>query len=68
VNERYGWPLHVIKSCTDDPPMEQPDAFVRALRPALDTQANNYSKEAHHENIDKPSPRRNMRSSDCGRR
>jgi hypothetical protein len=68
VNERHGWPLHVIKSCADYPPMEQPDAFVRALRPVLDTQAHSYSKESHHEYNDKPSTRRDMRSSDCGRR
>ena len=67
VHERYGWPLHVIKHCADDPPMEQPDAFVRALRPALDTQSHSYSKESPHEYNDKPSSRRDMRSSDCGR-
>jgi hypothetical protein len=26
-----GWPLHVIDDCADDPPMERPEAFVRAL-------------------------------------
>jgi Predicted hydrolases or acyltransferases (alpha/beta hydrolase superfamily) len=31
----YGWPLHVIESCADDPPIEQPHAFVTALRAAL---------------------------------
>lgn len=32
---RYGWPLEVIDHCADDPPVEQPDAFVRVLRVAL---------------------------------
>jgi FAD/FMN-containing dehydrogenase len=35
ASERYGWPLHVIDDCADDPPVEQPAAFVRALRIAL---------------------------------
>lgn len=33
---RFGWPLHVIEQCADDPPIEQPEAFLRALRAALD--------------------------------
>ena len=28
---RYGWPLEVIDDCADDPPMERPEAFVRAV-------------------------------------
>ena len=32
---RFGWPLHVIENCNDDPPVEQPDALLRALRAAL---------------------------------
>ena len=32
---RHGWPLHVIEDCADDPPIEQPDAFLRALGLAL---------------------------------
>ena len=35
ASERYGWPLHVIERAADDPPMEQPQAFVQALRAAL---------------------------------
>ena len=31
---RYGWPLEVIEDVGDDPPVEQPQAFVRALRAA----------------------------------
>jgi pimeloyl-ACP methyl ester carboxylesterase len=38
---RYGWPLYVIEDSADDPPIEQPEAFVRALRTALES-----SKEA----------------------
>jgi pimeloyl-ACP methyl ester carboxylesterase len=37
ASERYGWPLHVIEDAGDDPPLEQPDAFLRALRSALAT-------------------------------
>ena len=33
---RFGWPLSVIDACGDDPPMEQPEAFVRALYAALE--------------------------------
>jgi len=35
VSARYGWPLHVIESAGDDPPMEQPEAFLKTLRTAL---------------------------------
>jgi pimeloyl-ACP methyl ester carboxylesterase len=35
ASERYGWPLGVIEDAGDDPPLEQPQAFVRALRAAL---------------------------------
>ena len=34
---RYGWPLHVIEDCADDPPIEQPAALLRALRAAMRT-------------------------------
>jgi pimeloyl-ACP methyl ester carboxylesterase len=33
--QRYGWPLHVIDDAGDDPPLDQPEAFVNALRTAL---------------------------------
>jgi pimeloyl-ACP methyl ester carboxylesterase len=33
----YGWPLHVIDDANDDPPIEQPEALLRALRLALAT-------------------------------
>jgi pimeloyl-ACP methyl ester carboxylesterase len=35
TSARYGWPLHVIDDVGDDPPLEQPEAFLRALRIAL---------------------------------
>jgi pimeloyl-ACP methyl ester carboxylesterase len=35
ASARYGWPLHVIENCNDDPPVEQPEALLRALRTAL---------------------------------
>ena len=31
----YGWPLYVIEEAADDPPYEQPDAFLRALEQVL---------------------------------
>jgi pimeloyl-ACP methyl ester carboxylesterase len=31
ASARYDWPLHVIEDCADDPPIEQPEAFLRAL-------------------------------------
>jgi pimeloyl-ACP methyl ester carboxylesterase len=31
ASQRYGWPLHVIEDANDDPPIEQPDALLRAL-------------------------------------
>jgi pimeloyl-ACP methyl ester carboxylesterase len=37
ASARYGWPLHVIEECADDPPRDQPQAFLRALRSSLAT-------------------------------
>jgi pimeloyl-ACP methyl ester carboxylesterase len=34
ASARYGWPLHVIEDAGDDPPLEQPAAFIGALRQA----------------------------------
>lgn len=31
ASARYGWPLHVIEDAGDDPPLEQPAAFLHAL-------------------------------------
>lgn len=33
--QRRGWTLEVIEDCADDPPVEQPEAFARALRAAI---------------------------------
>jgi len=38
ASARYGWPLHVIEKCADDPPRDQPLAFLEALRMALGTE------------------------------
>jgi pimeloyl-ACP methyl ester carboxylesterase len=35
ASARYGWPLHVIENARDDPAIEQPEAFLEALRAAL---------------------------------
>src|SRR5947207_15877751 len=35
ASERYGWPLEVIEEAGDDPPLEQPQTLLRALRSAL---------------------------------
>lgn len=35
ASARYGWPLIIIENAADDPPLEQPAAFVQALRAAL---------------------------------
>lgn len=35
TSARYGWPLQVIEDAADDPPIEQPEAFLRALHVAL---------------------------------
>jgi pimeloyl-ACP methyl ester carboxylesterase len=37
ASARHGWPLHVIENARDDPAIEQPGAFLKALRSALDT-------------------------------
>jgi pimeloyl-ACP methyl ester carboxylesterase len=38
ASAHYGWPLHVIENCADDPPRERPLAFLEALRMALGTE------------------------------
>ena len=35
ASARYGWPLQVIEDAADDPPIEQPELFLKALRAAL---------------------------------
>jgi pimeloyl-ACP methyl ester carboxylesterase len=39
ASARYGWPLHVIEDCADDPPRDAPEQFLRALRASLDRRA-----------------------------
>jgi pimeloyl-ACP methyl ester carboxylesterase len=39
ASARYGWPLHVIERCADDPPRDQPEAFLQALHTATERQA-----------------------------
>lgn len=36
ASDRYGWPLHVIEDAADDPPRDQPAAFLGALRASLE--------------------------------
>ena len=33
ASARYGWPLHVIEDAADDPPIEQPEAFLERCAP-----------------------------------
>jgi len=35
ASARYGWPLRVIEDCADDPARDRPEAFLKALGPAL---------------------------------
>jgi pimeloyl-ACP methyl ester carboxylesterase len=37
ASDRYGWPLHVIDNARDEPAIEQPKAFLSALRAVLDS-------------------------------
>jgi pimeloyl-ACP methyl ester carboxylesterase len=34
ASARYGWPLHVVDDAGDDPPLDQPGAFLDALQAA----------------------------------
>jgi pimeloyl-ACP methyl ester carboxylesterase len=36
ASKRYGWPLLVVENAGNEPAIEQPQAFLRALRAALD--------------------------------
>ena len=38
ASARYGWPLRVIENCADDPPRDQPEAFLQALHTATERQ------------------------------
>jgi pimeloyl-ACP methyl ester carboxylesterase len=37
ASARYEWPLDVIENAADDPPMERPEEFLRALHTAMGT-------------------------------
>jgi pimeloyl-ACP methyl ester carboxylesterase len=39
ASARYGWPLYVIEDSADEPPLEQPEAFLRVLRAVLGQEA-----------------------------
>lgn len=34
ASARFGWPLHVVEDAGDDPPIDQPEAFLEALTAA----------------------------------
>jgi pimeloyl-ACP methyl ester carboxylesterase len=36
ASARYGWPLQVIENAGNEPAIEQPQAFLRALRTAIE--------------------------------
>ena len=36
ASDRYGWPLHVVDDAADDPPRDQPQAFLDVLQQVLD--------------------------------
>jgi pimeloyl-ACP methyl ester carboxylesterase len=42
---RYGWPLHIIDNAADDPAVEQPEAFLKALYTSLTTGLTEYSAD-----------------------
>ena len=35
AHQKYGWRLEVIEGAADDPTLEQPEAFLGALRKAI---------------------------------
>jgi pimeloyl-ACP methyl ester carboxylesterase/ubiquinone/menaquinone biosynthesis C-methylase UbiE len=49
ASNRHGWALHVIENAGDDPAMEQPEAFLGALRAALGSRASNRATVADAE-------------------
>ncbi len=48
ASARFGWPLHVVDSAADDPPIEQPAAFVAMLGMAL-TEAESAALDTHQD-------------------
>ncbi len=49
ASARYGWSLHVIENAADDPPMEQPEAFLASLRAELGTSGRNGAEVAQRQ-------------------
>lgn len=43
ASERFGWPLHVIEECADDPPRDRPGEFLEALDAALGREEGSWS-------------------------
>jgi len=41
ASSRYRWPLHIIEDAADDPSLDQPEAFLIALRAAIDESQTN---------------------------
>jgi pimeloyl-ACP methyl ester carboxylesterase len=37
ASARYGWPLHVVEDAGDEPPLDQPEAFLDVLQLAVGT-------------------------------
>lgn len=35
ASKRFGWPLHIIENCRDDPKLEQPKAFVDVVSSSI---------------------------------
>ncbi|CAN5495704.1 alpha/beta hydrolase [soil metagenome] len=35
ASKRFGWPLHIIENCRDDPKLEQPNDFIKAIQAAI---------------------------------
>ena len=70
ASARYGWPLHVIENCADDPPRDQPLAFLEALRMALGTEKRQSSLSGRDDRDDDPvsaTPRGSLPASRTGR-
>lgn len=45
ASERYGWPLHVLERCADEPSLDQPKEFVKTLHSVVQSESFTPSKE-----------------------
>jgi len=52
----YGWRLHVIDNAADDPAIEQPEAFLRALRAALGRPSRPLEERSGHSELSHRGP------------